>query len=325
MKSQFQILTFLNQYKPATELDNDMITAFIEKRYRITLTVQIFAQNSTFLPINTQSFLQWYENGYTASEIIKIGNKLGILGQSNLNEAEIIGTLEENTVQPCNRLVKAADLTKTVPEDSEHFLQCLSKSQLQFNPSSLTLEPKYIPKPNEKVLFHSYDFSINGIGIIRDIDTVTQAVELYCYFIYPTKTDKTKLGYSMHEQNIVNLSDFIFEPLLENNNRFSTDDGISSYRRMKRELEKAGKIWKDKLNRIEPSQIKRNKGEKYWYISDKLTVVQDTDKGTPTPQKRYWSGNYFITQESALKMQNRISEMLKSYLASSQWPNIDED
>lgn len=322
-KSQLQVLLFLSQYTPASDLDRDMITAFIEKRYRITPTTPIFAPQSTFSTIDTQSFLQWYESGYAASNVVKIENKLGILGSCSLTEANIVGILEENTVQPYSQLTPISNLSQPTDTDIETFLKALTASNLQLNPSTLSLEPKYIPQPNDKVRFYSYGFQTKGIGIVHEV--TSQYVELYCYFIYPTKTDKAKLGYSMHERDIVNLKNYIFEPLLEGSqNSFINEDGISAYRRLKRELEKAGKVWRDKIHRIEPSQIKLDKGGTYWYINDKLKVVQAIEKETPTCQQRYLCGNYFTDHTAALMMLGKINEAIRDYLASPQWPNIEE-
>ena len=323
MKSQFQVLSFLRQYKPSTELDRTIITSYVKDSYNVTPKTQIFAHISIFSGLSIESFRWWLDNGYTALEIAKFDDKLGIIGSSNLESAEIIGILEGGTIKPANQTALPSSLSKTSAEEAEMFKRVMLAANLQPNPTTLSLEAKYVPKPKDKVLFHSYDFTTNGIGIVNAIDNQTNDIEFCCYYIYPTKTEKDKLGYSMHEKGIANLHDFIFEPLLEDDSesRFSESDGISAYRRLKRELEREGKIWKDKLYRIEPSSIKRNKGEKYWHINDKLEVVTDTDKGTPTAQKRYIAGNYFISQEAAKTMRDKIQEIIKDYLALQQWPN----
>lgn len=327
MKTQYQVLSFLSQYTPGSDLDREMITAFLEKRYRITPTTPIFATQSQNSLITVQLFHQWYESGYTASQMVKYDNQAVILGICTLEEATVIGKLEDDIVKPCSQVIKTSGLANLSPEEQTIFLTALWHSKLQYNPTTFTLEAKYIPELGKKVFFHSYDFGTTGTGIVRDIDTSNLDVEFYCYFIYPTRNEKSKLGCSMHERNIANLRDYIFEPLLEsedkNHNRFSTEDGISAYRRLKRELEKTGKIWRDKLYRVEPSQMKLEKGGVYWYISDKLKVVQERDKGTPTAQIRYLCGNYFVDYDAALVALNKIYEMIRNYLASSQWPKLE--
>lgn len=330
MKTRLQVLNLLNQYAPASELDRNMITAFLEKTYHITPTVPIFAQEAAKSTIDTQSFLKWYKDGYGAFEVAKMyNNNLVILGTCTLNFAAIAGVLQGTKITVSSKVMLTDILSKAAPKDTKTILEALLSSNLQLNPATITLAPKYIPAFNEKILYHSYDFETNGIGIVHDVNNDTQEIELYCYFTYPTKATKGGLGYSMHERNIINLRDYVIEPLLEtsksNSNRFSNDDGVSAYRRLKRELEKAGKVWRDKLNRIEPSRIKLEKGATYWYINDKLKVIQEIDKGTPTSQQRYLCGNYFTTNESALVILNKIRGLINDYLATPQWPNIDND
>lgn len=325
MKSKFQTLTFLSQYSPKNDTDTDIITAFLEKRYRITPKTKIFAVESIFSQLDVHSFIEWYKSGYTALEIAKNDNSLVMLGCCNLQTAEIIGKLEGSMVIPAKETVESTQLSKASTTDVKNFLKALHESNLQPNPNELSLEPKYIPSSHEKVFFHSIDMSTNGIGVVREVNEITGSVELYCYSIYPTKTQKCRVGYSMHELDIVNLYEYIFEPLLENTkhvNRFSTEDGLSAYRRMRRDLEKAGVVWRDKLDRIEPAKYKLAKGEKYWYISDKLEIIQDVEKDTSTPQKRYLAGNYFVNYEAASIMLKKINELIRDYLASPEWPKI---
>lgn len=327
MKSQLQVLTFLNQYVPATELDRDMITAFLEKRYRITPTTSIFALESIFSPLDAQSFLQWYENGFTGLEMAKFDDSLVLLGNCTLDEAEIIAIFESGSVTVSERRVPTSQLSKISADDVLVFQRAMTDANLQPNPTTLTTEPKYIPTANEKVRFHSYDSSIRGIGVVREVNIEKHSVELYCYFIYPVRGNNGgTLGYSMHERNVVNLDEYIFEPLLEEREtNISCDDDISAYRRMKRELEKAGKVWHDKIHRIEPVNYRREKGDKYWYISDKMIVVEEKEKGTPTSQMRYLCGNYFTDHGEALKTLNAISDLIRNYLASEKWPIFDNN
>ena len=328
MKSQLQVLLLLKQYTPASELDRDMITAFVQKRYNVSQSTPIFSSQTASSPINVQSFTQWYENGLAASEIASHNESLVILGNCTLTEAQVIGKLENRAITKDSQTIPTSDLSKASDSDTERFLRAMTAAKLQYNPSTLSLEAKYIPRPGDKVRFLSYGFKTKGIGIVRCVYEDTQEIELFCYYIYPTKTTDEKLGYSMHETDVVNLYSYIFEPLVEGRkNSFSDEDGVSAYRRLKRELEKNGKVWKDKLRmqRIEPLNLKRKKGEKYWYIDDKLRVVQAVDKWTPTSQKRYLSGNYFISVECATEMLGKINEMVRNYLASPKWPEVENE
>lgn len=323
-KSQYQALSFLRQYTPRTALDRDMIIGFLEKRYHITPKTPIFCPISHENLLDVQSFTSWYESGYSATETAKFGNSIVMLGLCNLNEAQIIGKMTGNLIEQTELTASFDELSPASDNEAKQFQSALLRSKLQFNPETMKLETKYIPSMNEKVIFHNHDHSIKGLGIISDIDEGTGEVELYCYFIYPTKQAAARIGYSMHERNIVNLEEYTFEPLLDDNKRFSTDDGVSAYRRLKRELEKEGKIWKDKLHRIEPVAAKSEKGKKYWYINDKMNVVQDVEKGTPTSHFRYLAGNYFVDYEAALRTLNKFQDILRCYLACPDWPKMND-
>lgn len=128
----------------------------------------------------------------------------------------------------------------------------------------------------------------------------------------------------MREKGIVNLKKHIVEPMLGSaEDRVSTLNGPSCYRRLHRELNKVGKIWKDTLSRIESLEYEVKEGESYWYIDDKLSVVKKTEKCTPTSKKRYLAGNYFVTYESAINMLSKIRNTINDFLASSDFPNVN--
>lgn len=343
MKSQLQVLKFLNQYVPKTDFDRDMIEAFIEKRYNITPTMTMFkdsytdsttASNMASNVLDVALFNQWYLNGYAVTEVAKCEGVLVILGNCTLNEAEILGKLEGDLVVIENLIVPVDGLEKTSKEEETLFFARLLSSLLQINPYVPKLIPKYIPCSGEKVSFYSNDFVTEGAGVVRNVKGADENfdVELYCYFVYPTKAEKSRVGFSMHENNIANLRDYVFEPLLENDDdggsnngnnnggngakRFSSDNGISTYRRLKRELEKKGKVWKDKLLRVEPLNMRLKKGQEYWFINDKLKISKEFEKDTPTSQFRYSSGNYFTDYKMAEKVLSELIEIIHGCFAA---------
>ena len=81
------------------------------------------------------------------------------------------------------------------------------------------------------------------------------------------------------------------------------------------ELAKVGKTWNHFLKRIEPLNMKAEKGERYWYITDKMSVASDTEKGTATSHKRYLAGNYFRKEEDAVRILSEEMEIRRNFLA----------
>lgn len=318
MKSPFQISSFLSQYAPKSTLDSEMISSFLEKRYKGFRTPSSFTMQSSLPPLDAQSLIQWLESGVGSTEIVMHGGRVGVLGQCGMERAVIVGTLSGSEVIPRSETVEASGLSKATESDTETFYKALYASRLQFDQASLTLVKKYIPSPNEKVIFYNNDFSQCGIGVLRSIDENTGDIEMYCYYLYPPANT---VGYSMHEKGIVNIVTHIFEPMLEDDKRSSKMNGVSCLRRLNSELGKKGKVWKDKIKRIEPVSYELEEGKDYWFINDEFKVEQKKEKGTPTSHFRYLAGNYFVTKESAETMREKIVELIQSYLSSPDWPN----
>lgn len=320
MKSQLQTLSFLSQYAPKTQLDAEMIFGFLGERFKNAKKTMSFCQHETENILDAASLLMWFSNGFGATEIALYNGTIVILGVCTIDNTTIIGKLYDGRINIASKTVKPSELSKATEEDSEAFYKALYASKLQFDQASLTLVKKYIPAPNEKVIFYTNDFSQCGTGVVRSVDESTGDVEMYCYYLYPPANI---VGYSMHEKGVANLITHIFEPMLEEDKRSSKMNGVSCLRRMNNELGKRGKVWKDKIRRIEPVSYELEPGKNYWYISDDLKIVQKEDKGTPTSHFRYLAGNYFITKESAEMMKDKITELIQSYLASFDWPNVE--
>lgn len=320
MKSQFQTLSFLSQYAPKTQLDAEMIFGFLGERFKNAKKTMSFCQHETENILDAASLLMWFSNGFGATEIALYNGTIVMLGVCTIDNTTIIGKLYDGRINIASKTVKPSELSKATEEDSEAFYKALYASKLQFDQASLTLVKKYIPAPNEKVIFYTNDFSQCGTGVVRSVDESTGDVEMYCYYLYPPANI---VGYSMHEKGVANLITHIFEPMLEEDKRSSKMNGVSCLRRMNNELGKRGKVWKDKIRRIEPVSYELEPGKNYWYISDDLKIVQKEDKGTPTSHFRYLAGNYFITKKSAEMMKDKITELIQSYLASSDWPNVE--
>lgn len=324
MKSQFQTLSFLSNYTPKTNLDAEFIDSFLVQRFQLTPKTPRFAQNSDGAPIDVQSFISWFESGPEALKIARYKNHTVLLGNCTLDRCEIIGTLMEDGV--INRDNISADpqlIEDATPEEVEIFQSALLTNNLQPNPNTLQLVPKFIPKIGQRVIFFDFAQNIQGVGVVRNIDE-NGGVVLFCYFTYSTPGHPTQIGFSLYETPGYNIKNMIFENIDKENVPTTLGNSTSCYRRLGRELEKSGKVWKDKMLRVEPLTGQVPIGEKYHYISDKMKVVTETEKGTPTSKIRWLAGNYFVTHMAATKMLGRWQEDLRDYLASEEWPEIND-
>lgn len=133
------------------------------------------------------------------------------------------------------------------------------------------------------------------VGVVRDVNRRTGEVLMYCSFSYSSRTldvnrPSCTLGY-------------LIRPCSE-----------SEYKRLKRELGRIGLVWKDKLHRLEPLEVKAKPDEMYWYIDDKLQIVSDREKGGKSSHLRYIAGNYFTDYGTALETCEKVREVLKCSL-----------
>ena len=326
MKSQFQTLSFLSNYVPKTQLDSEFINSFLVQRFQITPKTPVFSPNSDSNTIDVQSFIQWFENGLNALKIACFKNEIVLLGNCTLQTCEIIGTLlEDGSISTEIRSVAPEEISKAPENDSERFYDALLANNLQPDPNKLRLVPKYIPQNSDRVIFYDYSLEIQGVGVVRHIDS-EHDVMFYCYFTYPTQNKPKQIGYSLYETPGYDIRTIVFENIDKENIQTTLGNSTSCFRRLGRELEKVGKVWKDKTLRIEPLNVMVPIGEKYYYISDKMDVKQETEKGTPTSRFRYLAGNYFTTHEAAMLMEGKFNELLRGYLASDEWPKVvDKD
>lgn len=326
MKSQFQTLSFLSNYVPKTQLDSEFINSFLVQRFQITQKTPVFSPNSDSNTIDVQSFIQWFESGLNALKIACFKNEIVLLGNCTLQTCEIIGTLlEDGSISTEIRSVAPEEISKSPENDSERFYNALLANNLQPDPNKLRLVPKYIPQNSDRVIFYDYSLEIQGVGVARHIDS-EHDVMFYCYFTYPTQNKPKQIGYSLYETPGYDIRTIVFENIDKENIQTTLGNSTSCFRRLGRELEKVGKVWKDKTLRIEPLNVMVPIGEKYYYISDKMDVKQETEKGTPTSRFRYLAGNYFTTHEAAMLMEGKFNELLRGYLASDEWPKVvDKD
>jgi hypothetical protein len=323
MKSQFQTLSFLSNYTPKSDLDQEFIESFLVQRFQITPRTLRNAPNSSSNTIDVSSFIQWFESGLEALKIARFQNSLVILGNCTLEKCEIIGTLlEDGTISTKPHSVPPSEISPASADDIETFQLALLTNKLQPDPNKLRLVPKHIPNLGERVIFYDYAQEVQGVGVVRNV-TPEGNVIFFCYFTYPTYSQKRRIGFSLYEDPGYNLRSMVFESIDRENIQTTLGNSTSCFRRLGRELERKGKVWKDKLLRIEPLNVKTEKGGKYWYISDKLKVVMENEKGTPTSHLRYLAGNYFTSHKAATQMLGKLNELLRDYLASPKWPEVE--
>lgn len=324
MKSLFQTLSFLSNYTPKTALDAEFINSFLVQRFQITPKTPRFAPNFDAKLLDVPMFISWYESGLEAFKMARFKNKLIILGNCTLESCNVIGVLDANgSINTTNFSILPEEVSEASKSEEQLFKQALLENRLQPDPNTMKLAPKFTPQLSNRVIFYDFAQEVQGVGVVREI-TAEGNVIFFCYFTYPTYSRPKMIGYNLHETPGYDLQSFIFESIDRENVPSTLGNSTSCFRRLGRELEKVGKVWKDKLLRIEPTNIELKVGSKYYYISDKMKVVTETEKGTPTSRIRYLAGNYFMTHMAATKMLGKFNDLLRGYLASEKWPEIED-
>ena len=303
MKTKRQVIDFFKSNHFTTAEDCEMVSLFCQNN--CGLTPKDFPTFTTPGPINSQTFIEWYRNGFGIGDIVfeKETGSYYIVSNSSIASIQSCAILSNlcktgKKWKPNSVELDATTLSSISEIENKAMTISLAEQGYEFDYEKKALRKKYIPEINERVEFSRDNYI--GLGVVRSINPVENSIEFFCYFIYSDK----KIGYSMHESGICDVMSFQFNPMT-----------VVAARRLNRELERYGKVWNDKLHRIEPIDPKVAKGEKYWYISDKMTVVTDREKGTPTSHFRYIAGNYFKSYDEALEYLGKFHELLRDRLA----------
>ena len=303
MKTKRQVIDFFKSNHFATAEDCEMVSLFCQNN--CGLTPKDFPTVTTPGSINSQTFIEWYRSGFGIGDIVfeeETGSYYVVSNSSTtcIQSCAILSNLCKTGKKwkPKNDELDATTLLNVSEIENKAMTISLAEQGYEFDYEKKTLRKKYIPEINERVEFFRGNYI--GLGVVRSINPVENSIEFFCYFIYSDK----KIGYSMHESGVCDVMSFQFNPMT-----------VVAARRLNRELERYGKVWNDKLHRVEPVDPKVAKGEKYWYISDKMTVLGDREKGTPTSHFRYIAGNYFKSYDEALEYLGRFHELLRDRLA----------
>lgn len=311
-KTSLQLQSFLATNSYRSEGDWQMIAAFCKDKAAFNIHAEIDPESG----LSASDFIDWYEHGFGPGDIVQKGNEIIMLGICHFKAAQGIATLQDDKVLIQDTGIAIEGLKIASEDVVLDFRDAMFIQGLQFSWKDMKLIEKYIPKVNERIIFHGN--GVKGLGVVRSVEFKSGDVELYCYFIYETG----QCGFSMHEKGIVNLQDYWFEPMDNGDKRQSKMNGLSCQRRLNRELGRYGKIWNERQHRIEPVVMQVPVGKSYWYINDKMMLVQDVEKGLQLSRTRANTGNYFWNRSEGIEMLAKWHEDLRERLAK---PNVNSD
>lgn len=306
-KSIIQISSFLanNSFKSDQDLKRVLAICQAEDGFSSSINYSIDPDNG----ITLMEFLDWCDNYFGVGDICKIDNEVVICGICTYKCARIVGKLSDDKILICDIEMAQKALKIASEREKYNFMCVMLAERLQFSFKTLNLITKYVPQPGERVIFTSP--TLSGLGVVKTVHFDTDCVDYFCYYINETG----KVGFSMNELAVTGLSDVIFEPMNNGAFRQTTGNGIYLQRKLNKVLGKYGKVWNEKLHRIEPLQGQVPVGEQYYYIDDKMETHTAIEKGKMSSKLRWYRGNYFWNIDEAMEYQGRFTEMLRDRLA----------
>ena len=282
-KSKAQIRECLKHVKPLNEDEEDKIKMYLRK---IRMNPKFCYSNKYAITISFDDFYNWYVNPTPhRKDIIVVTDTGGIGIVESICFRKIFFKLymENNTLYTEHEIENYTSFRKYTDEELASFQLLLSKNNISWNSAKFELNKRLLLTDNMNVRITQVGV-ILGIGVVREINEKNEAI-FYCL-----KMNDKPVMYSM-EENLGNVDNYQFEKM-SHDERLYLDE----------ELNKIELNWNGYQKRIEPLNLRVNKGEKYYYICDDWRRIKRvSDLYRKKDNYRFFGGNYFITEEEALK------------------------
>lgn len=301
MKTKKQIDHFLRKRKYKSEIDFEGISLYCKNKYGIKLHVPS-SYSTTDHALDYAAFANWLESGYGAGDVVKWGEYIGLVQDSNIEDVKICLRIDRNGPNFNSITIPIQDITHADENALKRINHVLDEMGKEFGNPFFVITDKFIPGSGSLVCFQNHQTGQDGYGVVRQIQKSGEII-MYCY-CYKGETVK----FNMHEY-LGNINDFSF-----------TSFKPTDYPRkaLETELNKAGKSWNHYLKRIEPVNMRVDLNERYWYITDKMQVTSDIEKNKATSNKRYLAGNYFRREEDAVAILAAEMEIRRDFLARAE-------
>lgn len=301
MKTKKQIDHFLRKRKYKSEIDFEGISLYCKNKYGIKLHVPS-SYSTTDHALDYAAFANWLESGYGAGDVVKWGEYIGLVQDSNIEDVKICLRIDRNGPNFDSITIPIQDITHADENALKRINHVLDEMGKEFGNPFFVITDKFIPGSGSLVCFQNHQTGQDGYGVVRQIQKSGEII-MYCYY-YKGETVK----FNMHEY-LGNVNDFSF-----------TSFKPTDYPRkaLETELNKAGKSWNHYLKRIEPLNMRVGLNERYWYITDKMQVTSDIEKNKATSNKRYLAGNYFKREEDAVAILEAEMEIRRDFLARAE-------
>lgn len=288
MKTEIQAIDFIKTSIYKTSQHYECISTLFKSKFGYEPeTIPMTSPDG----ITTDDYVTWFESGYGIGDVVMIEGKIALLGRCLSYCVMPIAYLMGDELQILHNFhnIDTNDVSPASKKDEERMRLIVASNGYQISNKTLHLAAKYIPSPRERIEF--YNETEKCSGVVRTVDKESGIITLYCSFNYTTGD----VAYNEETLKPIKIVDYTFREMSR-----------SSLRRLNSELGKKGKIWHDKICRVEPLNMKASIGAKYWFIDDKLRLRQDVEMGRPTSHARLLAGNYFTVYEDGLDMLETI-------------------
>lgn len=308
IKTKEHILALLKSVAPFEEMDKLLIEQFCRQLYS---NIKIaWGDNQSSVEITYQKFVHWmYLNSPNIGDVIVYDSEytcdIVIVKLVGLDQI-ISGVVVDNKSNLSTMDVFFPLLGYRQPSESERSLifRKLSDNGLEWSFKYNKVIEKFRPASGSYVKIVFSDNS-NGVGVFDRIDNEGFV------FMHCIKTDDGIIQFGIPE-SIGLFSDIHFYVLSDIDKKI-----------LQVSLSDVGKCWNAHLKRIEPLNMRSEKGYKYYFINDRMAISEVIESQSVLDSKRYAGGNYFRSQIDAKKALARIKTSLRDYHAEPLIGNDD--
>lgn len=284
MKTKEQVVKYTSQCRFSAE-DWQKILNYYREHFgngRIRQSLKPLS-DSTY-----QQFLDWINNGYGTGDIVRYGHTIGIVGACTPNYTCLAAYLsfdkqliDQVMVVPGYKLIQSTSNDRTEIQD------ILKSLDLKFSVASACLIKPYQPKDGDIVRVVSKGEQTTAIFHRKENGDVHFYAYVHNSVIFPQHT----LPYR---------SVTIEKPTKTDVERLQVALAVNKLEWFAR----------DKVLRV-IDKARANKGDRYWYLSEKLTIVSDRDMYTKRHDERHKNGNYFCSYGTAILFAQRVRSLRK--------------
>ena len=289
MKNKQQIVAYLKATQTPEIKDELAIESFLARKGIYVKFDKSKKTDNTLQSISFEDFEKWFEEEFPEKgDVIVIENTIGIvlgLGVSSI----ILGVslTAKNILISSETEIPNSSFRKAGKSEMLKLQRELNKKKLSWNKFNSKLTESMYPSNNLQLRVSLLGERV-AIGVFREINDKGKII-MYCM-----KENNKPVRYSLHEE-VGDVSDFQLEPINNQERKILAE-----------ELENAGKVWNGHAKRIEPVNLRVDKGQIYYYIDDFWDIIATPDNYRPRDRKRLRCGNYFRNNEDALRIVNSI-------------------